>query len=140
MSSNAIDAQGIVIARGSGTGSPETFATIPEVKTFNGPGGSASVIDVTSLQSTAKEKRMGLQDEGQLTFTINYVPGDTVHAGLRADRANMTQRNFKITFTDDPATVWTFAAYVTGFAISGSVDGVVEASVTLEITGSITET
>jgi hypothetical protein len=136
MSSNAIEAQGMVIARGVGT----VFTTIPEIKTFTGPGGSAAVIDVTDLQSAAKEKRMGLADEGQLQFTINYIPDNQVHMDLREDRATRVERDFRITFTDSsPATTWTFSGFVMGFSVSGAVDGVVEAQVTIEITGAITE-
>jgi predicted secreted protein len=138
MSSNAIEAQGILIQRGSGTGTI-TYTTVPEVKSFSGPGGSASVIDVTDLSSLAKEKRMGLADEGQLQLTINYIPDNTVHAALRADRAARTKTPFKMIFTDGGDTEWTFDAFVTGFSVSGAVDGVVEAQVTLEITGAITE-
>jgi predicted secreted protein len=139
MSINAIEAQGVLIKIGSGSGSPETFTSIPELMSFSGPGGSASVIDVTDLQSTGKEKRMGLQDEGQLTLEINYIPDDATHAQLRTDRANRTLRNFQIIFTDASDTQFDFAAYVTGFSISGGVDGVITASVTLEISGSISE-
>lgn len=139
MSSNALEAQGMTIARGDGA-SPEVFTTIPEIKSFTGPSGSASIIDVTDLSSAAKEKRMGLKDEGQISFNMSYIPSDTVHAALRADRSNRTLRNFQMTFTDaSPATVWDFQAYVTGFSVSGGVDGVVESSVTLEISGEIVE-
>lgn len=138
MSSNAIEAQGITIKRGTGSG-PIVYATIPEIKSFSGPGGSASVIDVTDLSSTAKEKRMGLADEGQLQLTINYIPDNTVHMALRADRASRAKTPFQILFTDVGLTTWSFNAYVTGFNVSGGVDGVVEAQVTLEITGAITE-
>lgn len=139
MSSNALEAQGMLIKIGNGA-SPEVFTTIKEIKTFSGPSGSAAVIDVTDLSSLAKEKRMGLADEGQLSFTINYIPNDTQHALLRAKRASRAETNFRMVFTDDsPATTWTFGAFVTGFAVSGAVDGVVEANVTLEITGAITE-
>jgi hypothetical protein len=139
MSSNALEAQGMEVKIGDGA-SPELFTAIPEVKTFTGPGGSAAIIDVTDLSSAAKEKRMGLADEGQLSFTINYIPADTQHAALRAARASREITNFQLVFTDDsPATVWDFSGFVTGFAVSGSVDGVVEANVTIEITGAITE-
>lgn len=137
--SNAIETQGMQILIGDGASS-ESFTAISEVKTFSGPGGSASVIDVTSLESTAKEKRMGLADEGQLQFTINYIPSDATHAALRTARANRTETNFRMVFTDAGAMQWDFAAFVTGFAVSGGVDAVVEAQVTLEITGIITET
>lgn len=138
MSSNAIESQGIVISRGTGSG-PITYTAIPEIKSFSGPGGSASIIDVTDLASTAKEKRMGMADEGQLQLTINYIPDNATHAALRGDRAARSKVPFKIAFTDVGLTVWTFEAYVTGFSTSGGVDGVVEAQITLEITGAITE-
>lgn len=139
MSSNALEAQGMLIKIGNGA-SPQVFTTISEIKTFSGPTGSAAVIDVTDLSSTAKEKRMGLADEGQLSFTINYIPDNTQHALLRTRRASREETDFKMVFTDDsPSTTWSFSAFVTGFAVSGAVDNVVEATVTLEITGSITQ-
>jgi predicted secreted protein len=129
----------MLIKIGNGA-SPEVFSTISEIKTFSGPTGSAAVIDVTDLSSTAKEKRMGLADEGQLSFTINYIPDNTQHTLLRTRRASRDETDFKMVFTDDsPSTTWSFSAFVTGFAVSGAVDNVVEANVTLEITGSITQ-
>lgn len=139
MSSSALEAQGTELKIGSGT-SPETFTAISEIKTYTGPGGSASIIDVSDLSSTRKEKRMGLADEGQLSFTINYIPADTEHAALRTARADRALTNFELVFTDaSPATKWTFSGYVTTFTVSGAVDGVVEANVTIEISGEITE-
>ena len=136
MSSNAIETQGTTLGINT-AGAPTVYTTIPEIKDFSGPGGQAAVIDVTSLSSTGKEKRMGLQDEGQLSFNVFYVPDDAQHAALRAARASRAKRGFKLTFTD--ATIWSFDAYVTSFSVSGAVDGVIEAAVTLEITGAITE-
>ena len=135
MSSQAIETQGTIISIGSGD--PIVYSEISEVKSFTGPGGSAAVIDVTHLRSTAKEKRMGLADEGQLSMTINYVPTDASHIALRAARASRTKTPFKLVFTD--LTEWTFDAFVLQFSTSGGVDNVVEGSVTLEITGAITE-
>jgi len=136
MPSTAITAQGIIIS-GFGT---TAFETIPNVVSFQGPGGQASVIDVTNLTSTAKEKRVGLRDEGQLSLSLHFNPDDTVHMGLRLDRSNRTRRQFKITFTDTaPTATWTFYGYVTQFSVQGGVDAVVEASVTIEIDGDITE-
>lgn len=139
MSSQALEAQGMELRIGNGA-SPEVFTAISEISTFSGPGGAATVIDVTDLSSLAKEKRMGLADEGQLSFTINYIPNDTQHALLRAQRANRQETNFKLIFTDDsPSTTWSFAAFITGFSVTAAVDGVVQANVTLEITGAISE-
>ena len=67
------------------------------------------MIDLGNLASTSKEKRVGLRDEGQLLLSLHFNPDDTVHLGLRTDRANRACRQFKITFTDTtPAATWTF--------------------------------
>jgi len=138
MSGNALVSQGMTIGIGDGA-SPEVYTTIADVISISGPGGSSAVIDTTDLSSTAKEKRMGLPDEGQVTLEINYIPANVQHALLRSTRAAQTLVNFRITFTDSPMTTWTFAANVLGFSISNAVDAVTTASVTLEVTGSITE-
>ena len=139
MSSQALEAQGTVLKIGNGA-SPEVFTAISEIKNFTGPGGAAAVIDVTDLSSLAKEKRMGLADEGQLSFVLHYIPSDTQHAALRAARASRVETNFQSEFTDaSPSTVWSFSGFVTNFSVSGSVDGVIEGNVTIEITGAIVE-
>lgn len=139
MSSNALESQGTVLKISDETSSPWTYAAIAEVREFTGPGGSAAVIDVSDLDSTFREKRMGLPDEGQLSFVINYIPSDTEHALLRTQRAARALTYFQIDFTDSPTTTWTFSGYVLEFSVSGSVDETVLANVTIEITGAITE-
>lgn len=141
MSSNALDSQGMVIQWNDTTGSPiTTYTTIPEVSEMSGPGGQAAEIDVTDLSSAAKEFRMGLQDEGQISLTMNWIPSNAVHSGLRTDRTNQSLRSFKIIFTDSPQTTWTFSAYVLGLETSAGVDDVVKATVTLRVSGAIAET
>jgi len=85
MSSQALESQGMELKIGDGA-SPEVFAAISEIKTFTGPGGSATVIDVTDLSSAAKEKRMGLADEGQLSLPLTTFPQipNTPHFALLA--------------------------------------------------------
>lgn len=135
MSESAIKAQGTELKLGAG--SPLTYTKINEVNSFSGPGGSVSVIDVTDLSSDAKEKLAGMNDNGQLSIEINFIPDNTQHVALRTAKEDGTTESFQLVFTDD--TIWTFSAIVTGFAVSGAVDGVVKASATLEISGAITE-
>ena len=137
-SSSALTSQGMTIAIGNGA-SPEVFATINEVKSIDGPGGQTNEIDVTDLNSTAKEFILGLQDEGDITLDMNYLPSDTQHALLRTLRGTGATNNYRITFTDSPATTWTFAALVKGFSISNAVDNVTGLSVVLRVSGTITE-
>lgn len=133
---NSIESQGVVIAYSSG-GSPTSFSNIGNVVGFSGPGGSASVIDVTNLDSTAREKRMGLPDEGQFTVDLNLDPDNASHIALRAARRNRTRTEFRITYTDTTPSTDTFFGYVLGFAITGRVDEAVKASMTVEIDGAV---
>ena len=135
MTVKAIESQGVTISYS--VGSPSTFAAVANVTSFSGPGGSASVIDVTNLSSLAKEKLMGLPDEGQFTLDINLDPDDASHVALRNARASRTRTEFKLTLTDATPATATFYGYVLGFAVSGAVDQQVKASLTIEIDGTV---
>lgn len=135
MSNNAIECQGMLFKVRVGN----VYQTIPDVKSFSGPDGSAAIIDTTDLSAVAKTKRMGLQDWGALKLSMNYRPDNTYHAYLMALKGSRSANPFRIYFTDNSTTIWQFIGYVTAFTIAGSVDGVVEGDVTIEITGDITE-
>ena len=94
---------------------------------------------MTDLSSTAKEFRLGLKDEGSVTLDLMYIPKNAVHAALRAAYSSGAKGNFQITFTDSPATVWDFAAYVMSFPVTNGVDATTDSSVVLRVSGSITE-
>lgn len=125
---------------------------IGEVTQFSVPSGSPSIIDISHLQSTAKEKMIGMIDEGQMTFGFNYqvatqstASTDSLHMVLQTDRKNRTKRTFDVLLTDylnstDATAVPSkalFDGYVTGFSLSGAVDGKVEGNVTIEIDGEV---
>jgi hypothetical protein len=139
MSSSALSAQGMTIEVSEG--SPTAFSVIPEVRSLGGPSGSATILDATDLSSTGKEFKTGLKDEGELSMEIFYRPDNTVHARLRDYFSTSTTGAFRLSFTDTAPTVkWYFSAIVSGFAVSGAVDTLLTATVTLKITGAITET
>ena len=129
MASNAIESQGVTLTW-DGT-------TIGEVTGFSGPGGSASIIDVSHLGSTRREKRMGLPDEGQLTLELNLVPADAGQIKLREDRADREKRTAELYLTDQSGTILTFDAFCTQFSIQGGTDAKISGSVSLEITGKV---
>jgi hypothetical protein len=134
--SDAIETQGFKLEIGNGD-SPLTYTEVKEIKNFNGFDGSASEIDVTHLQSTAKEFRMGIQDNGQFNVDGNFLPGDAGQDLMRAARASREIQDFKITWSDDSTT--TFQGFVQGAPRSGGVDAIVEASFTIRISGDITD-
>lgn len=133
MASQAFSAQGTRIAMEI----DEEYVDIAEVTGFSGPDGSASEIEVTHLLSDAKEFIMGLPDEGSITLNINYLPSDSSHQELHKARAARTLENFRLTFSDDAASVLTFSACVMSISVSGQRDDAVTAQVTLRITGAI---
>ena len=119
------------------TATPSAWITIGEVTTWDGPGGSANMYETTHLASTAKEKMIGLPDEGQLTLSINWdLDTDVGQQAAATARIGRTLKNFRITFSD--ASTGTFAGYVLGLASSGGVDDKVAGSITVEITGEVT--
>lgn len=131
-----------VVARGTTVhlnvdGSPTNFVKIGNVTQFSGPGGQGTVIDASNLDSVAREKLMGLIDEGQFTFTVNLDPDDTGHLALKTARRNKTLCEFKVTLTDTSPKLLVFFGYVLGFQPSGGLDQLVQAAVTVEIDGEV---
>lgn len=109
---------------------------IGQVISFSGPSGAAAIIDVTNLGSTAKEKIIGIRDEGQFTLEVNYsATVSDLHAALNADRQARTKRFYEIELTDSTVagSFLFFEAYVSGFSLSGAVDDVIKGSITLEL-------
>lgn len=134
----AIQFQGTLFKMGNAA-SPEVFNTIAELKSHDGPSGSATVIDASTTESTAKEKLMGLPDEGQFSISLNFDPTDTNgQVAMILARKARTLKNFQLAFPNSPSTVVAFSAYVMSFSLGGAVDGLIEGSATLEISGPVT--
>jgi hypothetical protein len=133
-----IDTTGKTLTAANGTITPLAYVEVGEITDFDGPSGSAAVIDKTNLASTAKEKMMGLPDEGQFTLSINRQPDNAGQLAVSAARTARTQKNFKITYSDGK--VHSFAGYVLGDTWAGGVDGLVSGSITIEIDGAVTLT
>lgn len=141
---SGVESQGTIISIGEGDATTvlpatDTFLAIGCVKSWDGPGGSASIIDATCLSSTAKEKLIGLRDEGSISLTMNRLFDNTGQNELKDARASRQLRNFKIEYQDADNTVGSFTGYVMEFSTSGGVDALVEASTAIEISGPYTE-
>lgn len=136
-----LESQGVKLQVGAGDGPPETFADVGQVVDISGlRGGQATVIDVTNLASTRREKRMGLADEGQVSLTVQYDPTDAQQIRLETLRDGRNLGNFKVLLTNSPATEFAFSGYVLSFSVDSAVDQVIQGAVTIEITGEVTKT
>ena len=131
-----IDTTGKTLTAANGTLTPVAYTQIGDVTDWDGPGGSSAVIDKTHLLSTRKEKFAGVPDEGQLSLSINFDPSGAGIEAAQAARIARAEKDFKITYSDDQTA--TFSGYVLAVTSSGSVDGKVSGSITIEVTGAVT--
>lgn len=116
---------------------PGTYTAVPGVVSIDGPSGSGQEIDVSDLDSEAREYIQGLPDEGNITLEMNYIPGTTEQERLRAARAAREKLNFRIAFNTTPESGQEFEGYVVEFSHSAGVDAALKASVTIRITGPV---
>lgn len=130
-----VNSTGLAYTSG-GTATPQTYTKVGNLKDFSGFDGKATEIDATHLESTAKEFRMGLVDNGQIQFNVDADQNDAGQIAMQAARVAVAKKTFKLTLPN--AKVATFDAYVTSFSLSGSVDALLKTPVTLRITGDVT--
>lgn len=141
MASGAIPSYGTLLKRETSFGSG-TFVTVAEVKSIDGPGMKASQIDVTTHSSAAsgawKEMIVSLLDPGDVKFSINLIPGSAGHKSLISDFTGRTKTNYQLVFPDGGSTTWAFTGYCIDFGAKAATDGVLEASMTITLTGAPT--
>lgn len=102
-------------------------------------GAARSLIDVTTLSSTAREYRLALKDGQEINVEGFYDPHDAQHSGLKSDLDNGTRRDFVIKLTDDsPATEVSFTALVMNWSLGAPLDNVYPLRFTLKPTGDVT--
>ncbi|WAV92472.1 hypothetical protein NB643_04535 [Oxalobacter aliiformigenes] len=135
MASTAISAQGSSIAINTAESGEATWTKIKNVISFTGFDGAASEIDVTDLDSTAKEYRLGLQDYGKFSFEMHIDRTDAGQLALEAARKSGKVVQLKLTLPDGEAA--TFNVLVKSTPISGGIDAVLKGSVETRITGDV---
>ena len=103
------------------------------IRSFTGMDGQASDIDVTTLDSLAKEYRQGLQDFGGWNMEIFRDPDDAGQAAL--EQAKNDQATEQCVLTIPTGQVATFDAYCKQISAAGAVDGVLTGNVAMKISG-----
>ena len=116
--------------------SPEVFTTIGEVLRCGPIGSTTPEVDVTNLDSTAKEYIGGLPDGASVEFEGNWIKS-AQQTSLRA--APGTTHNFTMEWSDSPASSASFAMVILGFNMGDTTpEGQLTFSVSGRITGAIT--
>lgn len=140
MATQALSAYGTLLKRGDG-GAPETFTTVPEVRSISGPSTETDEAEVTTHSSAAagayREFILTLIDAGSIEFDLNYVPSDAVHQNIRSDFASRAKRNWQLVLPGNAQTI-SFSGYVKTFSLEFPTDDAVTASVSIRLTGGVT--
>lgn len=120
--------------------SPEpTYATLDCIgREISFQGGTASENDVTTLCSTAKEFRLGLQDAGTMSVTGHWKQGHEAHNAIRTAAQDKKTRLIVVEFED--GSIFKTLALVSQRSWSAAVDGVVTATYSFRLTGDTLET
>lgn len=135
----ALKAYGNIRLLRDAPGSPGP-AAIAGVKNLDGPGTQLAFIETTDFDSTGgfREYVGTLKDPGQMSFTLNFDPDSAGHEALCDDHDAAVARTFQLEFSHvSPPRIWEFDAFVAEITPKAEVDGLIEAQVTLRVTGNI---
>lgn len=131
---------GAATTMGAYTGTTAAYADVEEASDIKIGGVSVDTIDVTHLQSKAKEFIAGLIDNGSLDFTCNFTNGP-VQALLRADMNGGVTSPYKMVIAPNtPAQINIFfSAFVTKIdGPTAKTNGKMDIQCSAKITGEIT--
>lgn len=131
-----IDSSGFTTYTSGGTFTPFPMLKACEIRDFSITGGQSAEIDVTTMCSTAKEYLIGLQDFGEATANVNFVPGDPAFEEIMAAHADGQARWFKLVLPAGRG-VLVFQAFVRQVNVSFGVDQAIQGSVSLRLSGPI---
>jgi hypothetical protein len=133
----AIDSSAFATAGTTGTATPQTFLKIGNVKDFSPDGGTSNVIDVSNLDSIAKEKRQGLQDMGNYSLSYDTDDTDVGQLALIASRTAQSIKVFKQYYPGGlKVRAWQGFVQKVSEPVAG-VDKTLSASATIVVTGPI---
>ena len=99
----AVLGSGSTLQLGSGA-SPQVYTTIAEVLRCGPIGSTNPEVDVTNLDSTAKEYIAGLADGNNVEFEVNWIAGNTQQEQLRTDQAAGNTVNLRMVWQTSPNT------------------------------------
>jgi hypothetical protein len=139
--SDAIEGTGILLKAGDGATPVEGFVTVAELVGLKLPPLSRNEIEVSNHNEGEEAKILGMLRKGQVTGTINWLPGNTTHEAMLADILANTKRNWQILLPDPDGTTWTFPARVQLFDVPEvGLDAALQSAFALTLDGPIVMT
>ncbi len=132
MTSTAISTQGLDMK----VNVAATPTTIQNARGFTQSAGSREEIDVTHLLSTGKEYLLGLPDNGTFSIEFDSDYSDPAQNELESLYKSGAAGQFTFTFVD--GRTLTFAARVSAFNESATIDDALRGTADLRVTGDVT--
>jgi len=115
-----------------------TFATLDCIsREIQYQGGTATENDITTICSTAKEFRLGLEDSGTMSISGHWKQGHPAHSVIRTAATDKQPRLIVVEFED--GSTFSALALVSQRSWSAAVDGVVSATYNFRLTGATLE-
>ena len=113
-----------------------TWNDIAEVTDITPPSDNIDVIDATHMGSpnATREFILGLNDPGEASFEMNFIPGSDADTTIQAVRAARERVRCRITFPNN--VTWTFSGILTGYEPAIPTEDKMTATVTFKVTGS----
>ena len=112
------------------------FVFVAEVTNITPPSDSVDVVDATHMDSpnATREFILGLNDPGECSIEMNFIPGSAGDAKIQAVRASRVRVQCRITWPN--GVTWTFDGIQTGYTPSAQTADKMSATVTYKVTGS----
>jgi len=110
----AVLGSGATLQLGSGA-SPQVYTTIAEVLRVGSIGSTNPEVDVTNLDSTAKEYIAGLADGNTVEFEMNWVAGNAQQQSLRTSQAAGETVSMQMVWQTSPNTTAVFDLVLLNF-------------------------
>ncbi len=137
MSHTTQKAQGITFQQGDGA-SPEVFTTIAGlVGGVPALGHEGVRVDTTDQVDTVEQDKEVIAVGQEIELEIDYN-GTTQQDNMETDNQSDVTRAYKVTFTDSPATVFTFSAKCIMWKLEGPLKGKLTLRATLKFTTIVT--
>ena len=99
--------------------------------------GKAAEIDCTTLASTAKEYRQGLQDFGGFTLTVVRSPDDLGQIACLTAKAAQLDETMVVVLPSGTLHTATFTCFCTSVSLDVDKDGIAKGDIAFRITGPI---
>jgi len=138
--SQAFSGYGLFLKVGDGGTPTEIFTAIPEIQTVEFTGSKVDTVDVTHAQSPNRVREFiaTLVDEGECSFTANFLPQDPIQQSLQAIKLSAALKNWQVVLPPVPGGTFSFLGIIN--SLDKNLDFTKEAKLTgkIKISGTVT--